>query len=403
MRDAARPKTIVPHVPWSIARRGSLRWKRFARVLLTSLICAPAAYGLEAAERPKEFVIGYVIPETGRSAKYGESHKRGAEMAIEEINGKGGISGTRLKLIYGDGKCAPVEAASATERLIVRDKVDVVMGETCSGATLGMLKVIAEHKVPLVNVTSTAPAITACDAPTKGLVFRALPTNDLLAAQLAEYVLDERKFKNVAVITDVSLDWSVTLRDAFLREMRKRQLDPIANEGVQGRETDFYSMLQRVKGKRPDATFMNIQIDQGIPMFRQAAEIGFKSQCFSAQGIATTEMEQQAGKEAEGTVALAFYHPDNPDPASQEFTRNFRKRYPTAKADHYDVQAYDGIYIIADALRRGGTDRERFVQGLATTKNLKGVLGSTTFDPCGQSSARLMLVQFRGGRMVPLK
>src|SRR5262245_11639646 len=78
-----------------------------------------------ASAQTKEFVIGDVIPETGRSAKYGESHKRGAEMALEEINAAGGVNGIKLKVVYGDGKCAPVEAANATERLIVRDKVDV--------------------------------------------------------------------------------------------------------------------------------------------------------------------------------------------------------------------------------------------------------------------------------------
>jgi branched-chain amino acid transport system substrate-binding protein len=356
-----------------------------------------------ASAQPKEFVIGYVIPETGRSAKYGESHKRGAEMALEEINAAGGVNGIKLKVVYGDGKCAPVEAANATERLIVRDKVDVLMGETCSGATLGMLKVIAEQKFPLVNASSTAPAITACDAPTKGYVFRMLPTNDLLAAQLAQHILDDRKLRRVAVITDVSLDWSVTLRDAFLRELRQRQIEPLANEGVQGRETDFYSVLQNVKAKKPDATFMNIQIDQGIPMFRQAHEIGFQSQFFSAQGIATAEMEKNAGKEAEGTIALAFYHPDNPDTQSKQFTANFAKRYPGLHADHYDVQAYDGIYVIADALKRADGDKAKLRQALASTKGLKGVLATTTFDACGQSSAKLMLVQFRGGRMVPLK
>ncbi len=380
------------------SRRAYLLCTALALAVVMTLGVGVAA----AAEKAKELVIGYVIPETGRGAKYGESQKRGANMAIDEINTKGGVLGVKLKIVYADGKCTPVEGVNATERLIVRDKVDVIMGETCSSTTLAMLKVIAEHKVPMVVPTSTAPAITACEAPTKGWVFRIVPTNDVLAAQLAKYILDERKMKNVAVITDVSNDWSVTLRDAFLQEAKKRQIDLIANEGVQSKETDFFSLLQGVKAKKPDAVFVNVMIDQGPPMVRQAHEIGLKGQLFSAQGLSTADMERGAGREAEGMVALTFYHAENPDPLSKEFTRNHAKRYPGVQPDHYDVQPYDAIHVIADALRRAGGEKSKFLPALASTKNLKGVLGTTTFDACGQASAELMKIQFRGGKMVPM-
>ena len=380
------------------ARNISLLWTALA--LAVAVILGVGAAG---AATGKEFVIGYVTPETGRGAKLGESHKRGAAMAVDEINAKGDVAGGKLKVIFADGKCTPVEAANAAERLIVRDKVDVLMGENCSSATLAMLKAVAEHKVPLVVPTSTAPAITACDAPTKGYVFRLVPTNDLLAAQLAKYILDERRFKQIAVITDVGNDWSVTLRDAFLREAKRRGIELTGNESVQGTEVDFYSLLQKVKAKQPEAVFMNVMINQGPPIVRQAHEIGLKAQLFSAQGLSTADMERTAGREAEGMVALAFYHPENPDPLSQEFTRNYAKRYPGMKPDHYDVQPYDAIHVIADALGRAGGDKAKFLPALASTKDRKGVLGTTTFDACGQSSAHLMMIQFQGGKMVPMR
>ncbi len=355
-----------------------------------------------AAAKGKDLVIGYASPLTGRAAKYGASQKRGATMAIDEINAKGGVNGVKLKLVWEDSKCIPVEGVNAAERLVVKHKVDILMGETCSSTTLAILKVIEEHKIPLVVQTSTAPAITACNAPTKGYVFRIVPTNDLLAEQLAEYILDQKKLKKVAAVTDVSNDWSVTLRDAFVKEAKKRGVKLIASESVQGRETDFFAVLNKVNAKRPEALFFNVMIDQGPPMVRQAHEIGLRTQLFSAQGLSTPDMERGAGKEAEGMVALAFYHPSNPDALSKKFTRAFAKRYSGKQADHYDVQPYDAIFVIADALKRAGGDKSKLRQALKETKNFKGILSKITFDECGQAPGKMMKIQFRGGKMVPM-
>tara|TARA_Y100000294_G_scaffold72049_1_gene68142 strand:- start:65 stop:1216 length:1152 start_codon:yes stop_codon:yes gene_type:complete len=361
-----------------------------------------AGVGVAAAAKGKDLVIGYASPLTGRAAKYGASQKRGAAMAIDEINAKGGVNGVKLKLVWEDSKCIPVEGVNAAERLVVKHKVDILMGETCSSTTLAMLKVIEEHKIPLVVQTSTAPAITACNAPTKGYVFRIVPTNDLLAEQLAAYILDKKKLKKIAAVTDVSNDWSVTLRDAFVKEAKKRGIKLIASESVQGRETDFFAVLNKVKAKRPEALFVNVMIDQGPPMVRQAHEIGLRTQLFSAQGLSTPDMERGAGKEAEGMVALAFYHPSNPDALSKKFTRAFAKRYSGKQADHYDVQPYDAIFVIADALKRAGGDKSKLRQALKETNNFKGVLSNISFDECGQAPGKMMKIQFRGGKMVPM-
>jgi len=353
----------------------------------------------------KELVIGYISPQTGRVAKYGVKQKRGASMAIDEINSKGGVNGVKFRLVWADSKCVPLEGINAAERLIVRDKVDILMGETCSSTTLAVVKkVILEHKMILVVPTSTAPAITSCTAPTKGYVFRMVPTNDLLASQLAQYVIDRKNIKKIAVITDVSNDWSVTLRDAFIKEAKKRGISLIANESVQAREHDFYAVLNKIKSRKPGALFVNVMIDQGPTLVRQAKEIGLKTQLFSAQGLSTPDMEKAAGKEAEGMVALSFYHPSNPDPLTQKFAKAYAKRYPGVQPDHYDVQPYDALYLIADALKRAGGDKSKLRQALKETKNFKGVLGTTTaFDECGQGPGQLMKIQFRNGKMVVIK
>src|SRR4030042_1593351 len=144
-----------------------------------------------------DFKIGYGVPMTGGMSKPGAANIRGATLAVKEINAAGGMSGLKLELLTGDSKCVPTEGINVAERFVEKDKVDVLMGEVCSSTTIAILEVVKRTKKPLVVTTSTAPEITASTAPTKGYVFRLVPTNDLLSAQLAEALIDKMKFNKI--------------------------------------------------------------------------------------------------------------------------------------------------------------------------------------------------------------
>ena len=142
------------------------------------------------------FKIGQCAPVTGSLAKPGAAVIRGAKLAVEEINSAGGVAGLKLDLLIGDSRCVPTEGINVAERFVENDKVDVLMGELCSSTTIAVLEVVKRTKMPLVVTTSTAPVITAPDAPTKGYVFRLVPTNEVLADQLAGVIIDELKFNS---------------------------------------------------------------------------------------------------------------------------------------------------------------------------------------------------------------
>src|SRR6267142_4482338 len=94
--------------------------------------------------------IGMVQPLTGAFAAAGTDVVNGAKIAVEEINAKGGVLGKKLELVIEDTKSNPTEAAAVTEKLVVRDKVPVLMGASASTATLAVMPKLMEYKVPML-------------------------------------------------------------------------------------------------------------------------------------------------------------------------------------------------------------------------------------------------------------
>ena len=107
-----------------------------------------------------EIKIGFPGPITGPVQFLGQHMKWGAELAIEEINEKGGVLGQKLSFIMEDSKCAAPEAVAGTEKMLSRDQITVIMGDICSSATLAMIPIVERAKIPMLVTISTHPGIT---------------------------------------------------------------------------------------------------------------------------------------------------------------------------------------------------------------------------------------------------
>ncbi|MGV3654951.1 MAG: ABC transporter substrate-binding protein, partial [Noviherbaspirillum sp.] len=129
--------------------------------------------------------IGVNEPLTGVVAAAGTHVVNGAKIAADVINAKGGINGKKIELVIEDNKSNPTEAANATEKLIVRDKVPVIMGAWSSTYTLAAMPKLMEYKVPMVVETSSADKITTSGNP---YIFRISPTNGMEAVNFEKYV-----------------------------------------------------------------------------------------------------------------------------------------------------------------------------------------------------------------------
>ena len=134
--------------------------KRWLTLLVALTALAAVALAVPAGFAQAPIKIGVIQPLSGPVAASGNYVRMGAEIARDWINAKGGVNGRKIELVIEDNKSDPKEAASAAEKLIVRDKVPIIIGAWGSSMTLAMMPLAAQHGIPLLVETSSSSKIT---------------------------------------------------------------------------------------------------------------------------------------------------------------------------------------------------------------------------------------------------
>ena len=151
-------------------------------------LIAVAAAALVATPALAQIKIGSAGPMTGQYAAFGEQLRRGATMAIEEINAAGGVNGQKLELLIGDDACDPKQATAVANKMVA-DKVAFVAGHFCSGSSIPASDIYKEAKILQITPASTNPKLTD-DGFAKGntTVFRTCGRDDVQGATVAGYI-----------------------------------------------------------------------------------------------------------------------------------------------------------------------------------------------------------------------
>jgi branched-chain amino acid transport system substrate-binding protein len=196
--------------------------------------------------------IGAIYPLTGSVAYNGQSKQHGARIAEEEINAKGGILGRPIQLIIEDGQCKPADSVNAAEKLIVKDKVTVIAGAFCSGATAAVIPAIERYKIPFVSGVSSNPALTT---ERKEFFFRACPHEGMYAPSMSKLMVDNMKAKNLAFIA-VNDDWGRGTTKTFASAVENAGGKVVTTEYFEHGETNFAPLLTKIKGMNHDGIFV---------------------------------------------------------------------------------------------------------------------------------------------------
>ena len=154
-------------------------------VTFRALIAGVAAVGLLAASQAtsaqeKTIKIGALFPMSGPGSYFGAQDKQGVELALEQLN-KAGVNGYKFVVQYEDSSCAPLPATQAAKRLIEQFKPDVIIGEECSDATLAVMPIVEQSKVPLLNAGSSSIKVTE---PGNPWTFRIMPNEVMQGVNL---------------------------------------------------------------------------------------------------------------------------------------------------------------------------------------------------------------------------
>jgi len=323
--------------------------------------------------------IGVVGPRTGPAAATGKAFEEGIAIALEHINGKGGVLGKPLEVVFEDTGGVPEKAASALEKLATRDKVPIVVGESHSSSALAEIEVANRYKIPLIICEAWHDDITKKNY---RWVFRAGPVNSGVVDFYIAPFVKENGFKKVAIVRENS-DWGVGIAERSEENLKKMGI-PFTTLKVERESKDFYTELTKLKGENPEIILAYIY-GTGLHFFvAQANEVGLSPKCLILDGAGPPSLWdtywKNVGKAGDLELFMSSMHEKvHLTPTSRKFWDDYKKKYGKAPTDYKVRSIYNVVLIAADALNRAkSTDNEALVSALEKT-NLEVTTGVVKF------------------------
>ncbi|MCX8118609.1 MAG: ABC transporter substrate-binding protein [Desulfobacterota bacterium] len=333
-----------------------------------SLIFAPVVNSQET------YKVGAAIALSGSIAVYGEGFKKAIDLATEEINGKGGIKGKKLEIIYEDNKSTPKDCVNAVRKLITVDKVPVIIGPAASSNFMAAAPVAQESKVVMISAQGAAPGLTKAGE----YIFRVFPSDVLQGKGISDLCL-QLKFMEVPIMY-VNNDWGLGLKNVFVENFKKaggKVLDEIPYEE---KKTDYRTELLRATKGNPKAVVNLTYIVEGSVMFKQAYEMGIQTQWIVGSAAKAPKLVELAGKAVEGIIGTyPVFSQETKE--YQAFRSLWTKKYGDAKIPIFAEYNYDMVHLIAKAIERGGYTSDGIRKALfEVARGYRGVTGDKTFD-----------------------
>ena len=362
-------------------------------ILLGILFVAPLAQAVEPV------TVGVIQPLTGWAALDGHNVIAGMDIALKQVNEKGGVLGGRpLKLIIEDGKADPVESVNAVQKLITRDRVPAMIGCWASSATLAAMPIVKRNQIPLLVETSTAPMITTKDNP---WVFRFTSHNDIDGQLMGEYLVPKLGFKKSAYLA-VNNDWGRSMAKAISGIMQETGGEVSMVEYCSGSEANFTPVLTRIQNADVDSMFITTSLNGIALIMKQYHELGMEKAVFITSGMSAEKLMKLAGKDLlERAYFFSRYVPTSPPPGTENMNREMLKLYnemhPDDTPDTCVASGFDAVHIMARAIDRAGSADPQSIRNALAETDYLGLMGRNNFDETGHSQPRCSITQIQDG------
>lgn len=346
---------------------------------------------------PEVIKIGAILPLTGDGAKYGQSAKKGIDLAVEEINALGGIRNRTLRIIYEDSMLDPKQAVSAINKLITVDKVPAIIGAMASSVTLAIAPIAEKNHIVLLSPASSAPEISKAG----DYIFRNTYSDIYEGPIIARYAYEKLAFRRIAIL-HINNDFGVGLSKTFQQSFVQLGGKIFDVESYDQGSSDFRSQLSKIKESNPESIYLVGYSEMGV-ILRQAKEMKLNNQvlsCIMFEDPTILEVARDAG---EGVIyAYPAYDPDSNQQNVADFVQKFRQKY-NKEPDIYAASSYDALKILAYAINIKGFKPVSIKEALYSIKEFPGVTGSTTFDMNGDVTKPIGIKQVNNGKFTWLE
>jgi branched-chain amino acid transport system substrate-binding protein len=321
--------------------------------------------------------FGIPLPLTGTNAKFGEIEKKSYEIALEEINAKGGIKGKKVVLEFEDSQGKPEISRSIVERLIDVRKQPVIFGEYSSSSSKAVAAVAEERKVPYMVVTGATDDITQQKYK---YVFRMNPTNAYYATGLLSFFKEVVKPQSIAILYESS-DFGTSGAEDMVKQAQKVGIKVLVKEQYEKGAVDFKPILSKVKAAKPDVIYMVSYVMDAALLMRQIKELRIDANLYAggAAGFAIPEFIQNAKEASELAVTATLWSPQVAYPGAKEYAEKYKKLHKDYPSYH-GAEAYAALYVIKDVLERAKTWKPDDIRAAFKATNMMTAFGPVRFE-----------------------
>src|SRR3954469_21515584 len=321
-------------------------------------ILAAAAALPAAAQEPVK--IGLVTALSGQSARAGEALTRGLQVAIDEINAKGGVlKGRKLELLRRDDESIPAKGVIAARELYFKEKVAVLFGGLDSPVALAIVPIANENKLPFMDPWAAGTPITQNGAK-DNFVFRVSAVDEIVDKAMLQYSQKAFNAKNCGMIL-VNNPWGESNEKGLSAALSAKGMKPAGIEKFEGNDVDVVPQLSRLKAAGADCLFLVGNVGPSAQVVKSLDRMGWKPPVVSHWGPAGgrfTELAGPSAKDVHFVQTYSFF--GKLSPVGEKVMKALMAKYPDIKGPG-DVtpavgvaNAYDVMMLTALAIQAAG-------------------------------------------------
>ena len=373
--------------------------KRIIILMIVLFLTFVSVWHCAKKERIDTIKIGVSLPLTGDAAVWGKGQKYGYELALDQINNKGGVNGKKIKLVYGDDQGLPKTGVSVLQKLIGVEKIKLLTGVANSSVALAYIPIINQEKILFISSGASSPKLTGVSK----YFFRTWPSDNAEALAMAKYAFNELQVKRLSILY-INNDYGIGLKNPLIKLFTKLGGEIVIIDSFEQGATDFRTQLSKIVAVKQDAIYLAGNPREMGRCIKQARELGIITQFLSISTLNDPEVFGITGQKAiEGTIISdASFDPDSPNPLTQSFLKDFKGMF-NKEPGILAITAYDALNVLVHAIEKVGERPEAIADFLHNLKNYNGASGSLSFTPGGDVNRPIRISKAENGSFIPIE
>ena len=349
--------------------------------------------------------IGAILPLTKSGSHFGISAKNGINMYIDEINNSGGINGKNIQYVEYDDEGDPSKALAGYNFLKDRGVSAIIVGAP-SAETLAVVEESKYDGIPIIVTAASAEGITYNSENNELFenVFRIGLTNEFQGKKLAQFAKN-KKMNNVAILYSAEDDYSLGLKDIFISECKRLDLNVSAVENFSLSSIDFSTQLGNIKSKHPDVIFVPAYYETDGLIVQQARNLGITCPIIGPDSWGGVTTSTANSTSLNNCFYCSSFSPDDPSELSKKFSDNYTNKFGQVP-NMLSSCGYDATNVLVASIKKSvdkniklNSDdfRKNIIENLKST-NIDCIAGNITFDEHHNPKKDAIIIQIKDGK-----